>query len=209
MKCLITIVAAVSVAVIAGGCAVTVEQAKYKVINKDRKCEIRDYESHVLAETVVDTSLEDAGNVAFGRLFSYISGKNKSRSKIAMTAPVSQAAEPEKIEMTSPVVQQSAKGGWAVSFTMPASYTMETVPLPDDPAVKLRLVPACRMAAIRYSGTWSEKRYLRYLDELNKWIKEKGFTVLDKPVWARYNPPFTPWFLRRNEILIPVSIEKK
>jgi effector-binding domain-containing protein len=168
----------------------TIEEAKYEVVSKIKDFEIRDYASHVVAETVVDGTLEDAGNKAFNRLFAYISGKNRSRVTIAMTAPVSQEPAPEKIEMTSPVGQQRVEGGWAVSFTMPASYTIETLPAPDDPEVKLRRVPACRMAAVRYSGVWNEERYRRYKEELESWIEEKRFKILGEPVWARYNPPF-------------------
>ena len=209
MRRLALMVAATSVAMIAGGCALTIEEAKYEVVIKDRNYEIRNYAPHVVAETVVEGTLEDAGNRAFNRLFAYISGKNRSRGKIAMTAPVSQEPASGKIEMTSPVGQQPVKGGWAVSFTMPASYTIETLPVPDDPEVKLRVIPAGRMAAVRYSGVWSEKRYRGYLGGLESWIEEKGFRILGEPVWARYNPPFTPWFLRRNEILIPVDTERK
>jgi hypothetical protein len=97
--------------------------------------------------------------------------------------------------MTAPVGQQNVQGRWAVSFMMPASYTLETLPVPVDQKVSLRQVPARRLAAVRYSGTWSKKNYLRYMQELESWIK-----------WARYNPPFTLWFLRRNEILIPVDV---
>ena len=197
--------AAVLVVLIAGGCSVTVEEAKYQAVKRDRNYEIRDYEACVVAETVVDESLEDAGNTAFNKLFGYISGKNQSRGKIAMTAPVSQEAASQKMAMTAPVGQQRVKAGWAVSFTMPASYTMETLPAPDDPEVKLRQIPVRRMAAVRYSGVWSETRYRRYLGELQAWIEKNGLRILGEPVWARYNPPFTPWFMRRNEILIPVD----
>jgi effector-binding domain-containing protein len=162
-----------------------------------------------VAETIVDGPLEDAGNRAFQRLFDYISGKNRSHDKIAMTAPVSQEAASEKIKMTSPVGQQSIEGGWLVSFTMPASQTIEALPDPEDQRIKLRQVPACRMVAVRYSGVWSEKRYLRYKQELESWIEKNGFRIIGEPVWARYNSPFTPWFLRRNEILIPVSTVTK
>ena len=86
-----------------------------------------------------------------------------------------------------------------------ASYTLETLPEPEDPKVTLRPVPARRMAAVSYSGFWSEKNYIRYKLELEAWIQEKGLTIVGDPLWARYNPPFTPWFLRRNEILIPVT----
>lgn len=201
------IAAAVLAAIIAGGCVVTVEEAKYSVVSREGNFELRDYASHVVAETVVDGTLESAGNIAFTRLFAYISGKNRASAKILMTAPVSQEAASEKIAMTAPVGQRRTEEGWAVSFAMPASYTLETLPVPDDPEVELRLVPARRMAAVRYSGTWSEQRYKRHRGELESWIKGKGYRILGEAVWARYNPPFTPWFLRRNEILIPVDSE--
>jgi effector-binding domain-containing protein len=88
---------------------------------------------------------------------------------------------------------------------MPASYTLETLPTPKDPQITLRQVPSRRMAAVRYSGFWSEKNYLRYRVKLESWIQESGFTIVGEPIWARYNSPFSPWFLRRNEILIPVN----
>ena len=209
MRRLALIAAALLVTSIAGGCAINIEEAKYEIVSKTRSFEVRDYAPHIVAETVVDGTLEDAGKKAFSMLFKYISGENRSHRKIAMTAPVSQEPAPEKIKMTSPVGQQRVEGGWVVSFTMPASYTMATLPTPEDPRVKLRQIPACRMAAVRYSGVWSEKRYVQYKKELESWIEEKGFRILGEPVWARYNPPFTPWFLRRNEILIPVSTETK
>jgi effector-binding domain-containing protein len=185
--------------------AMAIEEAAYKVVEKEGEFEIRDYASHILAETVVEGDLEQAGNKAFNRLFRYISGDNRSRDKVAMTAPVSQEPIGEKIKMTAPVGQQRVQERWAVSFMMPASYTRETLPEPEDPKVTLRQVPARRMAAVRYAGFWSEKNYLRYKLELESWIHERGLAVVGDPIWARYNPPFTPWFLRRNEILIPVD----
>jgi effector-binding domain-containing protein len=207
MPRLAIIAVAVLVTSMAGGCAINIQEAKYEVVSRNKNFEIRDYASYVVAETVVDGTLEDAGNKAFSMLFRYISGENRSHGKIAMTAPVSQELMPEKIKMTSQVGQQRVEGGWVVSFTMPASYTMETLPTPENPKVKLRQVPACRMAAVRYSGVWSEKLYVQHKKELESWIEHKGFRILGEPIWARYNPPFTPWFLRRNEILIPVSTD--
>ena len=183
-----------------------IEEAAYKVINVDGKFEIRDYAPHVLAETVVEGDFKGAGNAAFKRLFRYISGDNRSRDRVAMTAPVSQESMGEKIKMTAPVGQQRLQEKWTVSFMMPASYTLKSLPEPEDPKVTLRQVPARRIAAVRYSGFWSEQNYLRYKLELESWIKEKGFTSVGDPIWARYNPPYTPWFLRRNEILIPINI---
>jgi hypothetical protein len=189
--------------------AMATEEAPYTVLKTDDIFELREYPSQVLAEIIVDGDLEDAGNKAFRPLFRYISGDNRSRGKIAMTAPVSQEQKGEKISMTAPVSQQKTQGKWAVSFMMPASYTLETLPTPNDPDIKLRQVPASRVAAVRYSGFWSEEQYLRHKEKLEKWIKENRYTVSGEPVWARYNPPFTLWFMRRNEILIPVTAGDK
>jgi hypothetical protein len=182
-----------------------IEEAKYRVVLKDNNFEVRDYEPHILAETVVEGNLEESGNKAFKRLFNYISGENRSRERVSMTAPVSQQPKRERIEMTAPVGQQGVKGKWVVSFMMPASYTLDTLPYPENPLVTLRQIPARRMAAVRYSGFWSEKSYLRYKLELETWIRKRSLTMLGDPIWARYNSPFTLWFLRRNEILIPVN----
>jgi len=203
----IQIVIAVMVIIIGAIDTMAIEEAKYKVLEKDNRFEIRDYAPHILAETIVEGDLEEAGNKAFNRLFRYISGDNRSRKKVAMTAPVSQQPIGEKIKMTAPVGQRRVQEKWAVSFMMPASYTIETLPEPEDRNITLRQVPARRMASVRYSGFWSEQRYFKYKSELELWIKEKGLTIVGDPTWARYNPPFTPWFLRRNEILIPISTD--
>ncbi len=185
--------------------AMAIEEAVYNEVIKEGKFEIRDYAPQILAETLVEGDLEQAGNEAFNMLFRYISGDNRSRRKVEMTAPVSQEPKGEKIKMTAPVGQERVQEKWAVSFMMPASYTLETLPEPVDRRINLRQVPARRMAVVRYSGFWSEKNYLRYKMELESWIRDRGITIVGAPVWARYNPPFTPWFLRRNEILIPIG----
>jgi hypothetical protein len=181
------------------------EEAPYTVLKTDDIFELREYPPQVIAETVVEGDLEGAGTKAFNRLFRYISGDNTSRNRIAMTAPVSQEQKGEKISMTAPVSQQQVQEKWAVSFMMPATYKLEALPTPDDPGVILRLIPARRIAAVRYSGFWSEEKYLLNKVKLEGWIQENRFTARGEPVWARYNAPFTPWFMRRNEILIPVA----
>jgi len=202
----IQIVIAVVAIIIGSMDSMAIEEAKYKVLQKDNSFEIRDYAPHILAETIVEGDLEGAGNKAFNRLFRYISGNNRSRKKVAMTAPVSQRLMGEKIKMTAPVGQRRVQEKWSVSFMMPASYTLETLPEPEDPNITLRQVPARRMASVRYSGFWSEKRYLKYKSKLVSWIRERGLSIVGEAIWARYNPPFTPWFLRRNEILIPINV---
>lgn len=192
-------------AILGSGGAMATEEAKYKVVLREQDFEVREYEPHIIAETLVDGDFDKAGNKAFSRLFKYISGNNKSRQKIEMTAPVAQGAGSEKIDMTSPVGQQEADGRWAVSFMMPASYSLETLPEPQDPEVVLRQVPARHIAAVRYSGFWSEEGYMLNRDKLEAWIKKNRFRVVGGPIWARYDPPFMPWFLRRNEILVPIA----
>ncbi|MGM0449397.1 MAG: SOUL family heme-binding protein [Pseudomonadota bacterium] len=187
------------------GCTMFVEQPSYEVIREDGSFELRDYGSTLIAETQVDSSLETAGGEAFDRLFGYISGDNKSKSSISMTSPVTQTAVSEDIAMTAPVEQRQTDQGWMVSFVMPDAYTLETAPEPTNPKVALRVVPPRRVAVIEYSGTWSGGRYRQHLEELLDWIAQEDLGIEGQPVWARYNPPFTPWFLRRNEIMIPVQ----
>lgn len=198
-------VALMAVTLLVTGAAQAVEEAEYTVVLEDGDFEIREYAPSIVAETVVSGEFEDAGSRAFRKLFNYIDGENHASSEIAMTAPVSQQAEGRKIAMTSPVSQEPAEEGWAVSFMMPAAYTMDTIPQPNDESVVLRQIPSYRAAAIRYSGTWSQENFDEHLSELQAWIASKDLETAGDPVWARYNAPFTPWFMRRNEILIPLS----
>jgi len=188
-----------------GGAAMATEEAEYELVRQDGKFELRDYAPQVVAETVVSGSFSRAGNSAFRPLFNYISGDNTVQAEIAMTAPVSQTASSQDIAMTSPVGQRASGDDWVISFMMPAKFTMDTIPKPTNPAVSLREIPAHRAAAIRYSGRWTEKRYQSHLGELRGWVEGQDLTVIGDPVFARYNGPFTPWFMRRNEILLPVA----
>ncbi|MHC1728602.1 MAG: heme-binding protein [Syntrophobacteraceae bacterium] len=92
-----------------------------------------------------------------------------------------------------------------MSFVMPPDYTLATLPEPLDASVSLKIVPNRLVAALKYSGTWSRNRFDEKQDLLEKIIRGKGLIPIGEPVFARYNPPWTPWFLRRNEVLIPVE----
>jgi effector-binding domain-containing protein len=194
---------------VAGCSSVDVKEAQYDVVKKDGKFEVRDYAPQIVAETIIEGTFENAGDKAFNRLFQYISGNNQSKSKIAMTAPVSQETASEKIKMTAPVAQQKFEDKWVVSFMMPASYTIKSIPEPNDSRIIIRQIPVRRMAAVRYSGFWSKKNYLKNELELQSWMKKQNLIGIGAPIWARYNPPFTLWFLRRNEILIQVDTKTK
>lgn len=180
-----------------------IEEAKYDVLIKENNIEVRQYEPYIVAQTLVNDTFEDAGNKAFSRLFNYISGDNKSKQEIAMTAPVSQTGQ--KIEMTAPVAQQKSENGWIISFMMPMSFTLETIPKPNNPDIHIRKNESQLMASIEYSGFWSESNYLENKSKLETWISNSKYKSSGNPIWARYNAPFTPWFLRRNEVLIPIE----
>jgi len=184
---------------------VGIEKAKYEVIEKEGKFEVRQYQPQIVAETIVEADFDEAGNIAFRRLFNYISGQNRQKKSIAMTAPVSQKAGSQKIAMTAPVNQRKSEGKYSVSFLMPAKYTVETLPEPLDSNVRLREIPARKVAAIRYSGSWSQKKYEAKKTLLKEFIKNKGLRITGQDIFARYDPPFQIWFLRRNEVLFPVD----
>ena len=185
--------------------AMAIEKAKYQVIERDKNFELRQYAPRIVAETFVTGDFKAVGNVGFRRLYDYIDGQNIKNQNIAMTAPVTQEAESEKIAMTAPVTQEQSQNQWRITFLMPAEYTMETLPRPLDERVRLKEEPGYLMAAIRYSGTWSQKGFEKNKALLQAAIAQRGLTPVGQPVWARYDPPFMPWFLRRNEILIRVQ----
>ena len=107
--------------------------------------------------------------------------------------------------MTAPVGQEAVGNQWRITFMMPGEYTLENLPEPLDSRVKLKTVPGHTVAAVRYSGSWQRGPYEKHLSRLREWIKARNLRTAGEPLWARYDPPFKPWFLRRNEILIPVK----
>lgn len=178
-----------------------IDEPAYDVLRAFGNVELRQYAPYVVAEVVTDGAAEDAGNAAFPILAGYIFGKNKAKKTFDMTAPVTQTAAPVKMAMTAPVTQATAPGGGQlIQFVLPRGVTLETAPEPLDPRVQLRLVPASQWAAIRYSGTWSQANYDEHLALLRAALMKEGVVTQGEPVLARYNAPFTPWFLRRNEI---------
>jgi hypothetical protein len=191
--------------ILLGRDAQAIEETKFKVIESEGKFELRQYASHIVAETFVEGDFNEVGNEAFRRLAGYINGHNRRKQTIPMTAPVSQEADFVKIPMTAPVNQEGAGGKWRFTFLMPAEYSLETLPEPLDSRVELREVPERLMAALKYSGSWSESRYEEKKKQLMQEIEKRGLKQMGEPVFARYNPPFMPWFLRRNEVLIPVD----
>lgn len=189
--------------------AMAIEEAKYDVLEKDGSFEIRKYHSMIVAETYVEGNFEDAGNMGFQRLFAFISGENLKNQSIEMTAPVSQEKNGQKIEMTAPVNMQSKSGVYRITFMMPSSYVLETLPRPLDDKVRLKKEDGKIVAAYKYSGTWSKKRFEKMKNNLLSILESKKIKPVSEPVFARYNAPFMPWFLRRNEILVDIDYQIK
>lgn len=182
-----------------------VEEPAYAVERTIGDVEVRHYTTYVVAEVVLPGSADDAGNDAFRILAGYIFGKNKGDRTLAMTAPVTQASVPIKLAMTAPVTQAAAAGGWIVQFVLPRGVTLASAPEPVDDMVTLREVPAERVAVIRYSGTWSQSNYDEHLALLRAALRSADLEAAGEPVLARYDPPFMPWFMRRNEIWLHLS----
>ena len=187
--------------------AMAIEIPEYRVLEQEGSFELRAYSSYLIAETEVEAGFMNAGNIAFGRLFRYISGANAAQAEIAMTAPVEQSSQGEKIAMTAPVEQSKADGVYRVGFVVPRKYNRETVPKPTDPRVSIREVPARTVAVWRYSGRWTEENFREHEQDLRRAVQARGLQAVsgDSAIIARYDAPFIPWFMRRNEVLIPLE----
>ncbi|MFZ4808372.1 MAG: SOUL family heme-binding protein [Hyphomicrobiaceae bacterium] len=178
-----------------------VEQPAYRVVQQDGAIELRDYPALVVAEVTRPGDRREAVNAAFGPLARYIFARERAGPAIPMTVPVTQQGAP--IAMTAPVTQQPAAGAggsWAVRFVMPSRYTLETLPVPAGADVRLVPVPAVRRAVIRFSGIATDSAIAREQARLEDWVARRGVRPAGPPTYAYYNAPFTPWFLRRNEV---------
>jgi hypothetical protein len=189
------------------------DEPAYELVSASGAIQIRDYPALLLAEVEVRGDMTRAGNQGFRPLAGFIFGDNQApggeggSANIAMTSPVIQTRS-ERIAMTSPVTQTRADpdaNTWRVAFIMPGDWTMETLPRPNDPSVTVREQPARRLAAIRFSGGPDENRFARKAEELAAFLTAEGYDIIGEPVYARYNPPWTPTPMRRNEVLIEIA----
>lgn len=181
-----------------------VEHPKYTLIERIGNVEVRDYAPMIIAETEVIGDRREAIGEGFRIIADYIFGNNAASKKVPMTAPVTRKSA-KKIAMTAPVMQQGDRNGWLVRFVMPSSYTIDTLPKPNNPAVELKEIPTTRYAAIRFSGRGSQSSLRRHTKQLNEFLSAKKLTPLSTPTYAFYNPPWTLPFLRRNEVLVEVA----
>jgi hypothetical protein len=191
-------------AVAAGPILSRVEQPEYQVTASSGSIEVRAYGPTIAAEAEVKGERKAAISEGFRLIAAYIFGSNDPKAKIEMTAPVQQQRQ-QKIAMTAPVTQQADGNSWTVRFIMPKSWTMDTLPAPNDARVKLVPVPAKRMVAIRFSGTANDNLIEAKTAELRKYATEQKLPTIGDPVLAFYNPPWTLPFLRRNEIMLELA----
>lgn len=211
--------------------AMATEEPKFELVSKHDHIELRRYPAIVVAETIVDGDMDAASGKGFRAIADYIFGNNlavgsvpdKGSEKIAMTAPVTMEpvnAASQKIAMTAPVameplpsagqasqMQHAIQGAkdWRMHFVMPSSYTLKTLPKPNNPAVKLREVPAKTWAVLSYSGFNTEAGIQQRTNELVAWLAEKKIKSTGNPQLARYNPPWTLPMFRRNEIMLEIE----
>ena len=194
--------------------ALATEEPKYTLLEKSEPFELRSYAPLIVAEVKVEGDLDAASNQGFRLIAAYIFGKNQVAEKISMTAPVGiEPTEPNqsaKIAMTAPVsiegnkANEGASGQWTVSFVMPSEYTLASLPKPLNSQVKIREVPAEKRAVITFSGFYNEEKVQEKTQALRDWMKSKNLRPASEPQFARYNPPWTLPFMRRNEVMIQV-----
>jgi len=184
-----------------------VEEQKDTVVAKDGPFEIRDYPGTVVAEVDVDGDRQAATSVGFRLLAGYIFGGNAGGKNVAMTAPVAQTRTGVKIAMTAPVSLSGNADNWLVQFTMPSAYSLDDLPTPNDPRVRLRSVPPRRLAVAKFAGLTREPAVSRQTSKLQAFLGERGLSPTGTPILARYDPPWTPWFMRRNEVMLAVLRE--
>jgi hypothetical protein len=187
--------------------SMAIEEPSYEVVRRldGADVELRRYAPYVVAQVRVDGPSDRADSEGFRVLAGYIFGKNRGERRLEMTAPVTRSAAPVKLEMTAPVTRTADAEGYVVQFVLPKDVSLATAPEPIDPRVQLREVPGGLVAAIRYSGTWSQANYDEHLRTLEATLRDAGIAWTGEPVLSRYNGPMTPWFLRRNEIWLAVE----
>lgn len=168
--------------------------------------EIRLYPEHIVAQTVVEGSYQETLSQGFRIVAGYIFGGNTKKEKIAMTTPVVEKESSESIAMTSPVIASVEGGSHTIAFGMPRSYTLETLPTPDDSRVQLVTIPEKKMAVVRFSWIRTDSRVQSKKNELLNLLKKDDVTTVGEVQYAGYNAPWTPPWMTRNEVMIEVKL---
>ena len=187
-----------------GAAMANTEEPEFTLVSKEDSFELRDYAPMIAAEVSVDGERDSAASAGFRILAGYIFGGNAGSAKIDMTAPVTQS-KGDTIAMTAPVMQTGNAGVWTIRFMMPKGYTLKTLPKPNDARIRFVEIPGRRVAVLRFSGLWSDSNLMSRREELAALLKAKKLKPQGEPSFAFYDPPWQPFFWRRNEIMWEVS----
>ncbi len=182
------------------------EEPEYTVVRKSRGYEIRKYESYLIAETTVSGDYDTALNTGFSRIANYIFGNNTSQTKLEGESARGETAS-EKIAMTIPVSEtRDADGKRVVYFVLPRKYSIDTIPQPNASNVRVREVPSFTAAVLRFSWYPTSDRIERKKQQLRQVLEKDEVKIAGFPTTALYNPPISPPYLLRNEIIIPILL---
>jgi hypothetical protein len=181
-----------------------IAKPSFTVLERKRGYEIRRYDRYVLAETAQG---DEDGSAGFKRLFQYISGRNSGGSKLAMTAPVlkDNPGAGEKLSMTAPVLKRKGEAGGMIAFVMPPGRTLAELPQPENPMVVLREVAGHKVAVVSFSGFAGGAKLREKTEGLLRDLRRDGVNPRSAAVSALYDPPWTPPFMRRNEIMVEID----
>jgi len=186
-----------------------IETPKYELVTKAKGYEVRRYAPHIIAEVQVSGAYGESLNRGFRKVADYIFGNNSAKDSISMTAPVlhEKGAASEKISMTAPVLHEKdeAKGQYKLAFVMPSKYTLETLPKPNNSEINLIQVPEKKYAVRSYGGYATEGKLGRETKKLMEALKRDGLSATGTPISAQFNPPWTPPFMRHNEVMVEVQ----
>ena len=178
--------------------SIAYEETSYRIVATKKIYEIREYDDRL----AVQTSQENGQNKAFRELFKYISGSNTSSTKIEMTIPVTQSI---KIDMTTPVTQKFQDGKIIMRFFLPRKFQPETAPQPLNEDLSIVVVKGGKYAVMKYSGRSTVKNFEKHSNLLLEALSVNNITTLDDPIKATFNGPLTPFFVRRNEVMIRIK----
>jgi len=183
-----------------------VEQTDYTIVQKARDYEIREYPAHIVAQATVRGTYRVALNQGFRIVAGYIFGGNTKKQNITMTAPVTTQKETsEKIAMTAPVLATTAGDSHIISFGMPRSYTLQNLPMPNDPRVAIVMVPVKKFAAVKFSWYQTDDRLKKMEKNLLSALGRDHVATVGSTLYARYNAPWTPPWMTRNEVLVEIA----
>jgi hypothetical protein len=204
---LVAVVAsAVAALTLLRGSASAVEEPPHTVAARDGDFEVRDYPALAVAEVTVHGDRNSAAYAGFRKLAGFIFGANSRNQSIEMTAPVIEARADGAMTTSALAEPTGSSPSWVIRFVMPRGFSVAALPKPDDPSIRLREEPATRFAVLRFSGLAGDAAIAAKTAELESMLKARNLVPAGPPIVAQYNPPWTLWFMRRNEVMIPIKM---